>query len=223
MRISRLTLHTVDIVKIKGFYSELGFPVSFSTDDEIGFHVGTTELIFKKSDQDVFYHFAFTIPENQITESISWLKSFGIPVLIYEGNEVIEFGLPFDAAACYFHDPAGNIVELIARHRLSNINHSDFTWDKIECVSEIGLPTPNVKALSRTLCNELDVTIFDGQNSDRFTAIGDDEGLLIVVREGRGWLPTGREAKRICPLEVVVSNNKALSIQGTENSYAIYR
>ena len=81
MRISKLTLHTADIIKIKKFYSKLGFPVSVSKGDEIGFRVGTTELIFKKSDQDIFYHFAFNIPENQVIQSISWLKSLGIQIL----------------------------------------------------------------------------------------------------------------------------------------------
>lgn len=218
MQISRLMLHTKDVAEIGKFYGKLGFRILMAKNDEVRIQIGATELSFRQGGAEAFYHFAFNIPENQVTDSISWLKLLGIQVLTYEGHEIVEFGPPFAADACYFHDPAGNIVELIARHRLQNANLGDFSSDKIECVSEIGLPTQNVRDLSQTLRSVLDENVFAGENSDSFTAIGDDEGLFIVVKEGWAWLPTGREAK-VFPLKVVLSNHRTVSISGPENKY----
>jgi hypothetical protein len=220
MQISKLILHTTNVAEIQKFYGRLGFPILLSNDDEVRVQVGETVLTFQHSDEEAFYHFALNIPANQLIQSISWLKSRQVPVLTHQGHEVVRFGTPFDADACYFHDPAGNIVELIARHRLSALTRFEFSAESIQCVSEIGLPTQNVRALSLSLCSAFGQDVFVGEDSDEFTAVGDDVGLFIVVKKDWEWLPTGRAAKMF-PLIVVLSSQRTLSLSSPENTYVM--
>lgn len=44
------------------------------------------------------------------------------------------------------------------------------------------------------------------QNSELFTAIGDDNGLLIIVKENRNWYPTAIPAKSNCT-KITLTNN----------------
>ena len=39
------------------------------------------------------------------------------------------------------------------------------------------------------LCDTLGVTVYDGEGGDMFTAVGDELGLFIVVKQGRIWYP----------------------------------
>jgi len=84
------------------------------------------------------------------------------------------------ARAVYFQDPEQNVVELIsrpqARPELS--------------LAEVGLPVEDVPAAVEMLTRELELPIYDDWD-DRFAPLGDDDGLLIVVRVGRSWFPIG--------------------------------
>ncbi|SHL10172.1 Catechol-2,3-dioxygenase [Alicyclobacillus tolerans] len=218
MRITNLTLHCNDVSKMKAFYNGLfNFPISKKGADYIGFYVGTTELVFNQNtDEDSFYHFAFNIPSNQIEQAVKWLKYVGIDVLPYRGLDVVHFGSPIDADACYFHDPEGNILEFIARYRLLGEYDKPFHPLNAYCISEIGIPTFNVLETSNKLCESMNLSVLDGENSDTFTAVGDDEGTFIVVKEGRGWLPTGRES-RLYSVEVHLDNQASLLVDHLGN------
>ena len=84
------------------------------------------------------------------------------------------------ARAVYFRDPAENVVELIARQQA----HAELT------LAEVGLPVEDVPTAVETLQRELGLPLYD-EAGDSFAPLGDDDGLLIVVRVGRGWFPVG--------------------------------
>jgi hypothetical protein len=42
--------------------------------------------------------------------------------------------------------------------------------------------------------------------------VGDEEGLLIVVREGRPWRPTQDAFSAIAPLEIVIDGAESLDL-----------
>lgn len=218
MRITNLGLNCKDVSAMKVFYNELlSFPVSREGAEYIGFYVGTTELLFRQNtDEDSFYHFAFNIPSNQIEQAVKWLKSVDINVLPHCGLEVVHSDSPIDADACYFHDPDGNILEFIARRRLLGEYEKPFHPLNAYCISEIGIPTFNVLETSNKLCESMDLSVLDGENSDTFTAVGDDEGTFIVVKEGRGWIPTGRES-RLHSVEVLLDNQASLLVDHLGN------
>jgi hypothetical protein len=58
-------------------------------------------------------------------------------------------------------------------------------------VSEVGLPVADVGAAVEFLAAELGLPHFSGDR-EKFSAVGDDRGLFILVPVGRPWLFTDR-------------------------------
>lgn len=101
------------------------------------------------------------------------------------------------AQAFYFHDPAGNILECIARFELPNATTEPFGAKQFLGLSEAGIVAANVPALAAELAARYGIPDFArGPKLPNFAALGTDEGLLILTEQGRGWLPTGRPAER---------------------------
>nr|NIR47669.1 glyoxalase [candidate division KSB1 bacterium]NIV05184.1 glyoxalase [candidate division Zixibacteria bacterium]NIS23258.1 glyoxalase [candidate division KSB1 bacterium]NIT70140.1 glyoxalase [candidate division KSB1 bacterium]NIU23790.1 glyoxalase [candidate division KSB1 bacterium] len=87
------------------------------------------------------------------------------------------------------------IVEFIARHNLDNASEEEkFSANSILSVSEIGIPVEDVRLFSQHLQQEQEIPLWDGDEK-KFAALGDEEGLFIVVPLGRPWLPVGPPAK----------------------------
>ena len=95
----------------------------------------------------------------------------------------------WNADAVYFFDPAGNVVELIARHNLRNASKKPFSGDSILCISEIAYPVEDVTLFCQHLKAELKLKLYSGDEKN-FAALGDEDGLVIVVPVGRHWYPT---------------------------------
>jgi catechol-2,3-dioxygenase len=72
------------------------------------------------------------IPENKIEEAQDWLLQHNCKLLKATPNEVIDveknivYFHTIHAHSVYFYDPAGNLVELIARHHLNNSSIKQF-------------------------------------------------------------------------------------------------
>ena len=95
----------------------------------------------------------------------------------------------------YFLDPAGNILEFIARHTLKNEAPADraFSEHDILCASEIGIVAPDVVETADQLCEAVKIERYHG-GDENFTAAGDEHGLFIVVKTGRRWFSSDRAA-----------------------------
>jgi catechol-2,3-dioxygenase len=172
-------------------------------------------FIYDKQSKENYYHFAFNIPENQINESIEWLKK-KINLIEYEGSPLINFK-NWNAHSVYFYDAGGNIVEFIARHNLKNGAGEPFSPNSIINISEVGMPVESVKDFCSKLDEKPGLKLWWG-NLETFAAIGDEEGLLIVVTSQRNWFPTEKSSK-IYPLTVKIANNKRFEIDS--NGYKI--
>jgi catechol-2,3-dioxygenase len=136
----------------------------------------------------MLYHVAFNVPRNKLPEAKRWLAQRAT-LLWKDGWD--EFGFPsWDARAIYVHDPAGNLVELIARQALANEASTPFGTDSLLCISEVGFPVADVATSVAMLTSSLEVEPYDGQSAE-FAPLGDEQGLLIVVKEGRPWFPSG--------------------------------
>jgi catechol-2,3-dioxygenase len=138
---------------------------------------GATRLRFAPG-PEVCSHFAVNVGD--FAEAVAWARGRA---------ELLRDDVPFEAwraRAAYFYDPAGNLVELIARERAPG--------DELLLeISEVGLPVEDVGAAVEFLQNELGLPHFSGNKQD-FSAVGDDHGLLILVPVGRPWLFTDRAA-----------------------------
>jgi catechol 2,3-dioxygenase-like lactoylglutathione lyase family enzyme len=215
MRIAALSLRTRHLDELKAFYGDkLGLSLLAESPQSVTFGVGATQLTFARSTGagDPTYHFAFNIPSRTISEAKAWLSS-RVPLLDQAGEDQFH-SESWNADIIYFRDPAGNIGELIARHTLSDDMPGPFGAEHLLCVSEIGLPTPDVPELVHGLTDAFDLTGY-GAGSDTFTPLGDERGLFIVVREGRAWFPTDIAAELHAVSVVIQGTSEAsLSLAG---------
>jgi len=205
MRISELELGTHRFEEMKDFYSNvLGFKLVTSHDGLFKVQTGSSALTFRgESDVQPFYHFAFNIPENLLSESMRWLAERGVEFLSTEDGEIeVDQGPKWNAHSCYFHDPAGNIVEFIARHDLK-YTASEFTVDEVLYISEIRLPVTDVESVVEELHLTCGVEVWRSENNPRFVAVGDNKGMVIVVDHKRPWFPS-HELPVVSPIKGVI-------------------
>lgn len=194
--IEALTLHTRDLDAQWAFYAGvLGFPVETDDDAQLTLRVGSTLLRFIPGKTDGPYHFAFNVPEDRFAGARAWLEE-RVTLLADETGETTFHFDDWNADALYFRDADGNILEFIARHTLSAAPGNGFGVADVLGVSELGLPVTDVPEAVRALQDRFGLPIY-GEASPTFTALCDEEGLLIVVPVGRGWFPTGEPARRL--------------------------
>lgn len=194
-RISSLALLTsVPLGKMKEFYHQtLGLIVVDEKPDLLTISAGETRLAFAKAgldDGNPFYHFAFNIPENKVLAARTWQKErtalLPIPARLRDPaypDDVVNYS-HWNAHSLFFFDPAGNVVEYIARHDLKNPAPGPFTSEDIRYASEIGLVVDDVAATASKLKEVAGLDQYKGGN-DQFTALGDEHGLLLVMKRGR--------------------------------------
>ncbi len=225
MLIQELQLHTTDLVAQKSFYSEvLACQIVAETADKFTVQTGNSLLTFQKTHlvgQKPCYHFAFNVPSNQINDAFNWLKSRNIDVLPTAKNDEddsLVYIANFDewqADAVYFHDPAGNIVEFIARQEFARPSAKPFSAESIVSISEIAVVAvgKDAKQYAAELREKYDITSFQkGSNTLEFWALGADNGLVLVVRENRIFFPTQIPAARF-PLKVLFENRKNIDCE----------
>ncbi|WP_409275001.1 ring-cleaving dioxygenase [Neobacillus sp. SCS-31] len=201
MKFSKLALLTSNLTIMKDFYRKvLELSISAESDDEFTVHIGQTDLNFRESDDGKpFYHFAINIPENKFSEAVAWAKS-RISLNSEDGNFEVHFE-SWNAHAIYFEDPSGNIVELIARHNLSNGSCNNFSSKDFINISEIGITVDEVIPFVRKL-NALGFPNWRN-DSEGLTPVGDENGLFIIVETDRKWFFSDKHA-RFHPLSVYV-------------------
>jgi hypothetical protein len=90
----------------------------------------------------------------------------------------------WNAHSVFFWAPAGNLAELIARHDLDNGAPGPFTRRDLLAVSEIAFVVDDVGAAAGELAGRLGIEPYR-QGSDSFIALGDEQGLLLVMQRGR--------------------------------------
>jgi hypothetical protein len=165
---------------------------------------GSTALVFEEAAGSPFYHFAFLVPGDRFDAALRWAQG-NVEVLpdTETGEPVFDFD-NWNARAFYFHDPAGNIVELIAHHGWCKSGaQGEFDPAELLGVSELGLIGDGdeiAAALGR-----LGLALWDGALAPGGLAFfGERARVLIVAEPGRGWLPTGRPAESH-PVDVVIA------------------
>ena len=187
MKIHRLRLHCPDIEKMAAFYAGLlGFPEMDRGAGSVAFQCGASNLEFVQG-EPAYNHFAHNIPPDFLHLAADWVAARGIALLPFEGNNVVPFP-NWDAQAIYFHDPAGNILEFIARNRIPQSGKTTFGNADVIGISEIGFAT---YAHAETLAQlrGLGLPVFGGSTAI-FSALGDDHGLFILVDAAhKSWIP----------------------------------
>ena len=198
MKILEIEIQTDNIKETETFYSEiLGLQLVNKEQNSISFSAGQSKLTFIKSDNiNPKYHFAFNIPNNKLEEAILWAKS-RLSLIENDENGIIANFESWNANAIYFYDNNNNIVEFIARHDLENATDRPFDTSIIESISEIGVVTEKPLEIAENLIETNDLYYFSkSTKSEKFVALGDDDGLFILVETNRKWYPTEQKAEK---------------------------
>jgi len=190
MKINQLEIFTPNLAAQITFYTQnLGLDIIEQNDNFATFKVGYSKLKITYRANFSPYHFAINIPSNQAEEALNWLKN-QVEILKDEGSEIQYFDF-WEANAIYFYDADNNIVEFIARKRLNQISNQPFDKNSLIAISEIGIPTADISRVYKILNEATNIPIYSG-SLERFCAIGDDNGLFIVINKmlKKEWFPT---------------------------------
>jgi len=212
MLINFVEIFTPHLKRLAVFYQDLlQLPViKYRPDSRLEVQIGSTQLALVQHDEVPagHYHFAFDIPENQFPEGLSWLEQRIQPAASATG-QILFPSENWNSDSVYFQDKDGNILELIARHNQPTSSMADFSAHSLLSISEFGIASEAVPQTVAILNESMSVQVYDGADSQRFTAVGDEQGLLIIVQRGRVWMPdSGR------PAEYVPFNLQAINKQG---------
>jgi len=195
MHIHELRLHARDLDAQRIFFGEtLGLSIVDSTPEQLTVQVGQTTLIFEHQPGWAgIYHYALNIPENQFSQAAAWLTERAALLSDSDGKQQFFFS-NWDADAVYFLDADGNIAELIARHSLPTVSDDLFGVKNILCVSEIGWVSDDVLAAAGHLAESYGLSAYLGSSGKTFTAVGDENGLFILVPRHHPWMPNNQPA-----------------------------
>jgi catechol-2,3-dioxygenase len=145
-----------------------------------------------------FHHFALLVAGDRFDAACRWLDERA-RLLPDPATGATVFRFDFWAArACYCHDPAGNIVEVIGHDDIPDVAGSagPFSVAELLGISEVGLVTTDVPEAARVLERELGLELWSGtREAPGLGFFGRKAHTLILGGVGRGWLPTGRAAK----------------------------
>jgi catechol-2,3-dioxygenase len=212
MQIRQLILETAEPVLMGAFYKNV-LGLDFTNEsNRVTIHIGKSRLIFKQAvqSQNPFYHFAINIPSNKIFEARAWISEKVKLIWLDEyHNDIADF-VNWNAASVYFYDVAGNIVELIARSDLNNVSDQPFSARQLLSLNEIGIvfPKDTMAIHTSALISRNRLNYFSKQPPlENFKAVGDDEGLFIIVPQHRNWYPTDDRPSGLFPLTVEFEND----------------
>ncbi|WP_046758652.1 VOC family protein [Kordia jejudonensis] len=193
MKISELTLFTNNLEDQKQFYTTvLELPLVYADTEKFIVKIGVSSLTFVKAKKSNPAHFAINISSYKIEEALYWIQK-RTAILLCEGEQIADFS-NWNAEALYFYDADGNIVEFIARKDLNIINSHPFSATDLINISEIGIVSNDHKTIYEKLHAMRPISIYDG-SLDRFCALGNAEGLFILVNNTKKkWFPTQEEA-----------------------------
>ena len=209
MKIQTLSLLTADINATVNFYQNiLGLSLIKKGENSVSFKAGYSSLEFiAVKDVQPTYHFAFNIPCNQIEQALEWAKD-RLDIIPETKNNVIADFKNWNAKAFYFYDNNKNIVEFIARFDLHNQSDQPFSGVSIVSISEAGISVNDVLQTTDELKKKYELDYFSKQPPLKgFAAVGDDEGLFILVDINRNWYPTQQpSAAFYIKVDVLVKN-----------------
>jgi catechol 2,3-dioxygenase-like lactoylglutathione lyase family enzyme len=205
------------------FYGrKLGIDVGARGADGLSLAIGETTIKFVAGPGEPFYHVALLVPGNRFDEALEWAGARTELLPDPQSGDVLFDFDNWRAHACYFRDPADNIVELIAHRGLSETEaEGAFSTRELVGLSELGL-VGDPLVMARQLAEQLGLVVWDGtvEQSGRLAFVGDPARTFILAPPGRGWLPTGRAAEPH-PVEALIAGRKNAEVGLEDSRYRI--
>jgi hypothetical protein len=232
-RILELSLESsAPLEAMKEFYcGSLGFSLLEENADSLTIGAGQTRLTFTHVEdrrQSPFYHFAFNIPENKILDAHHWQTQrtplLPIPKTLRDPGypETVVDYRHWNAHSIFFFDPAGNVVEYIARHDLKNAAAGPFSTADILYASEIAYVVDDVSTAVGTVEKVTGLEQYRG-GSDQFAAMGDEQGLLLIMKRGRiiSFDAQDRKAVSVFSTSATIRGNQVAEYRFPSFPYAV--
>lgn len=204
MQIKSLELYTRQLRVMLDFYANiLELPVLEQSQNQFTVQAGQSDLTFVQKDDSTLYpcHYAFNIPEASLAASKQWLQARVLLLIDAEGRDEF-YSENWNAHLIYYTDPDGNIGEFTARHDFIKSNEPRSTSHPVISLAEIGITVDDVPKFVADVESETGLLPYRQQVDPNFTAVGDENGSLIVVKTGRTWFPTNRIAAQPVRLRV---------------------
>lgn len=158
--------------------------------DEIAVQAGQTTVRFRRAPEGTkpTYHFAFRVVANDFDSAKAGLAE-RVDLLRHDGAD--EFVWDFwGARAIYVHDPAGNIVELMAFPELDPSGAGRFCSESYVGLAELGLPVADPRATVDRLGETFQIGVWDRSevSLDGLTPVGEQGASFVITPIGRAWL-----------------------------------
>ena len=204
-----VVFYTNKLRLVKRFYvNVLGLDITKSTSEQFTVNVGETDITFQQSEDPSFYHFAINIPGNQFFIMKEWIKnrltlirSKGVTEIYYQS---------LGADSIYFEDPAGNLVELIARRNRDLFG--SLSKEVFLDVSEVGITTPYVYEVGEELQDiGLPLRLGTEINTEGMNYLGRESSYIVLVPPKWEWEFSNRQAETH-PLKVTFTDGQHIVI-----------
>ena len=165
------------------------------------------------------YHLAWAIPENMLPQGKAWL-SRRTPLLVHgDGRDEFHFRGP-NRSAVYFADPAGNVLELIARHNLGDGREGPFGPGELLYVNHAGLVVDDMAAAIEELGSGLGLKP-RREPSPSFAQLGDEHRHIVLVTRRRLWLPERKVPAEVFDAEIVLHGAPAARLELAGHPYRL--
>ncbi len=223
--IVQLRLHSGHLDKMRVFYAgTMGFETDVAQ-RTLQVQAGGTRIEFKQTEPPLqssdipYYHIAWAIPENKFALAKAWLQKRTQVLRHPDGRDEFHFQR-VNRHGVYFADPAGNILELIARHNLSDGTDGPFTLADILYVNHFGFVVDDVARTIAQMRQALLIELKD-EPYEQFATLGDEHRHIVLVSRKRLWLPESVKPAEVFSSEAVLHGTPERSMDFDGYPYRI--
>jgi len=209
MDIRQVQLATRSLAGTARFYERLGCPVEI-VDATVRIVVGSSLLVFRElPEMTGAVHLAITIPTGTFDAAKAWIAGL-TTVLGTDDQDEFEGPPNWNSRSVYFEGPDQQLLELIERRDLP-VDVGENTAVPLVSVSEVGVPVPDVLGAVEAL-RRAGLEPYANPPGESFAAVGDVDGLVILVSPDRRWFPTGDRSPSSAPVVIDVGLGAPLEL-----------
>ena len=209
MDIRQVQLATRSLDDTARFYERLGCPVEI-VDAAVRVVVGSSLLVFRElPEMTGALHLAITIRTGTFDAAKAWIAGL-TTVLGTDDQDEFEGPPNWNSRSVYFEGPDEQLLELIERRDLP-ADAGENTVVPLVSISEVGVPVPDVLGAVDAL-RRAGLEPYANPPGESFAAVGDVDGLVILVSPDRRWFPTGDRSPSSAPVVIDVGLGAPLEL-----------
>lgn len=202
MDIRQAQLATRSLDDTARFWERLGCPVD-RADGVVEVLVGSTRLLFRElPGMTGALHLAITIPAGTFDVAAEWIAGIATVLVDADGRDAFEGPPNWNSRSVYFEGPDQQLLELIERRDLvapAAPASAPAPVVPLLSVSEVGIAVPDVLGAVETL-RRAGLEPYADPAGEGFAAVGDVDGLVILVSPERRWFPTADRLPSTAPV-----------------------